>query len=54
MVHDTLHMHERGVKDRIINHGHAYNTQRLSFIALGFAAGGLGFVISGLDLGFPA
>ena len=38
----------------ITNHGHAYNTQRLSFIALGFAAGGLGFVISGLDLGFPA
>ena len=45
-------MHERGVKDRITSHGHAYNTQRLSFIALGFAAGGLGFVISGLGLGF--
>ena len=47
-------MHERCVKDRNTNHGHAYNKQQLSFIALGFAAGGLGFVISGLDLGFPA
>ena len=45
-------MHERGVKDRITNHGHTYNAQRLSFIALGFAADGLGFVISGLGLGF--
>ena len=45
-------MHERGVKDRITDQGHAYNTQQLSLIALGFAAGGLGFVISGLGLGF--
>ena len=30
------------------------STQRLNLIALGFAAGGLGFVISGLGLGFRA
>ena len=47
-------MLESGLKDRITSHGHAYNTQRWSFIVLGFAAGGLGFVISWLDLGFPA